>query len=305
MKKRALGRGLSALLSDSQESEDEAVSAPAGTDRIVVKETPAGTAVIDLALREIRENPLQPRRLFDEDKLNELAASIREHGVVQPVVVTREIEGYRLVVGERRLRASRLAGLETIPALVKEMAGQKLLEIALIENLQREDLNPIEEAQAFSYLIREHKLTQEELAQRLGCSRPAVSNALRLLALPPAVRQEVEAGCLSAGHARTVLALTTEHQQLRAWGEIKERQCSVRQAEEYVRQLLEGRERIQAPRPRLSPDWLNIQEQLGQHLNTLVKIRPGAKGKGKIELNYQTQADLERLVEFLIFSGQQ
>ena len=149
MKKRVLGRGLSALLSDSQEPEES---------------SPAATAVVELDVTQIRENPLQPRRHFDQDKLAELAASILEHGIVQPVVVTREVEGYRLVVGERRLRAARLAGLTVVPALVKEMAGQKLLEIALIENLQREDLNPIEEAQAFSYLIREHKLTQDELS---------------------------------------------------------------------------------------------------------------------------------------------
>ena len=294
MKKRALGRGLSALLSDSQEESIE--SAPTRSE--------AAQAVVDIALNSIRENPLQPRRRFDEERLAELAESIREHGVVQPVVVTREIEGYRLVVGERRWRAAQLAGLESIPALVKEMAGQKLLEIALIENLQREDLNPIEEAQAFSYLIREHQLTQEELAKRLGCSRPAVSNALRLLALPPQVRQEVEAGCLSAGHARAVLALPQEKQQLRAWSEFKAQQCSVRQAEEYVRQLLEGGEkRPPAERNRLSPDWEQIQEHLGQHLNTIVRIRPGAQGRGRIELNYQNQADLERLVEFLIYSG--
>jgi ParB family chromosome partitioning protein len=216
------------------------------------------------------------------------------------VVVTREIEGYRLVVGERRLRAARLAGLETIPALIKEMAGQKLLEVALIENLQREDLNPIEEAQAFSYLIREHKLTQEELANRLGCSRPAVSNALRLLTLPMVVRQELEAGCLSAGHARAALALPSEHQQIRAWNAMKAQEMSVRQAEEFVRQLLQGKQHTHRGRPSLTADWAQIQEHLGAHLNTMVKIRPAARGRGKIELSYENQQDLERLVEYLI-----
>ena len=302
MKKQALGRGLSALLSDSY---SDSCSDSRDSD---AEQTSAGFpegAVVQLPVEQIRENPLQPRRHFDQDRLEELASSIREHGVVQPVVVTREVEGYRLVVGERRLRATRLAGLGTIPALVKEMAGQKLLEIALIENLQREDLNPIEEAQAFSYLIREHKLTQEDLARRLGCSRPAVSNALRLLALPPTVRQDVEAGFLSAGHARAVLALPTERQQLRAWNEMKDKQCSVRQAEELIRQILEGRPQVPSARPRLDADWAQVQEQLGQHLSTVVKIRPGTKGRGKIELCYQDQHELERLVEILIYHGEE
>lgn len=286
MKKRALGRGLSALLSDSQENESTAPD-----------------AVLWLPLAQIRENPLQPRRIFRDEALAELAASIREYGIVQPVVVTRESEGYRLVVGERRCRAARLAGLQEIPALVKEMAGPKLLEVALIENLQREDLNPVEEAQAFSYLLKEHKLTQEELAEKLGCSRPAVTNALRLLALPPSVRQDLESGMLTAGHARAVLSLNTENQQLRAWEEIKRREFSVRQAEEFVRSLGEEKRDL-PPRASLNPDWQQIQEQLGQHLNTLVRILPGVRGKGKIELCYKDQEQLERLVEMLIYSGE-
>lgn len=269
----------------------------------ILESLPEGvTAVLELPVSEVYGNPLQPRRRFDEEKLRELAASIEKHGIVQPVVVTREIEGYRIVVGERRLRAARLAGLQTIPALIKEMAGQKLLEVALIENLQRQDLNPIEEAQAFSYLIREHKLTQEELAQRLGCSRPAVGNALRLLTLPPIVRQEVEAGYLSAGHARSVLGLPTEHQQIRAWNEMKAQEMSVRQAEEFIRQLLQGKDRGKSARPSLTADWAQIQEHLGEHLNTIVKIRPAARGRGKIELSYENQEDLERLVEYLIYN---
>lgn len=252
-----------------------------------------------LPVSEIRANPLQPRRRFDQEKLQELADSIRLHGVVQPVVVTREAEGYRLVVGERRWRASQLAGVASIPALIQEMAPQNLLEVALIENLQRQDLNPVEEARAFQYLQREHSLTQDELARRLGCSRPAIANAIRLLGLPPAILQDLEAGILSAGHARAVLSVEGERHQLRVWHEIRERQLSVRGAEDFVRKL-----RHHKPSGRgglgLAPDWEQIQSQLGQQLNALVKIRPAGKEKGKIELYYRDQGQLEELMEALI-----
>lgn len=253
----------------------------------------------ELPIKDIRANPLQPRRRFDQDRLNELADSIRLHGVVQPVVVTREAEGYRLVVGERRWRASRLAGLEKIPALIQEFAPQNLLEVALIENLQRQDLNPVEEARAFQFLLREHKLTQEELAKRLGCSRPAVANAIRLLSLPSQILGDLEAGVLTAGHARAVLPVEGERNQLRAWHEIREKQLSVRATEEFIRKLHEQKPARKGARI-LAPDWEHIQEQLGQQLNALVKIRPSGKAKGKIELHYRDQAQLEELMDALI-----
>jgi len=288
MKKRALGRGLSALLPDRPAAESEEIG------------------ILEIPLAELRENPLQPRRHFDEDRLAELAESIRLHGVVQPGVVTRSIEGFRLVVGERRCRAARLAGLETIPALVRELADQQVLEIALIENLQREDLNPIEEAQAFSYLLREHELTHEQLAERLGCSRPAISNALRLLTLPDEVRADLESGVLTPGHARAVLALDDEARRLAAWREIRERNLSVRQAEELVasRAAGEGRKPGVRSAPRLSPDWLEVQDQLQQHLGTEVRIQPKAGGKGRVELHYRDAEELERLVELLVYLGE-
>ena len=253
-----------------------------------------------LPVEAIRANPLQPRRRFDEERLRELADSIRAHGVVQPVVVTREVEGYRLVVGERRWRASRLAGLKQIPVLIQEMAPQNVLEVALIENLQRQDLNPIEEARAFKFLMQQHQLTQDELARRLGCSRPALANALRLLGLPASIQSDLEAGVLSAGHARAVLGLSGERAQLAAWHQIRERQLSVRAAEEFVRQLLQQGARKLRARVRLAPDWELLQEQLAQQLNAVVKIRPGGKNRGKIELHYQDQEQLEQLMEALI-----
>ncbi len=289
MKKRALGRGLSALLSEE----------PA--------ETTEHPGVLQIPLSELRENPLQPRRHFDEERLAELADSIRVHGVVQPVVVTRAIEGYRLVVGERRCRAARLAGLESIPALVRELADQQVLELALIENLQREDLNPLEEAQAYSYLLREHELTHEQLAERLGCSRPAISNSLRLLTLPEEIRADLEAGVLSPGHARAVLSLEDEAQRLAAWRLLRERGMSVRQAEELVARLGgEGQAKKQQVRPTagLSPDWQEVVDQLQRDLGTEVRIHSKANGRGRLELHYRDREELERLVELLVYLGE-
>lgn len=254
-----------------------------------------------LPIHQIRANPLQPRRRFDQVRLEELAESIRLHGVVQPVVVTREAEGFfRLVVGERRWRASQLAGLTVIPALIQEMHPQTLLEVALIENLQRQDLNPVEEARAFQFLLREHQLTQEELARRLGCSRPAIANAIRLLGLPHSILSDLEAGILTPGHARAILPLTGERQQLAAWYELREQEMSVRQAEEWVRKLLHQLPTRKSRKLGLSPDWEHIQEQLAHHLNAQVKIRPSGRERGKIELHYRDQAQLEHLVEALI-----
>lgn len=285
MKKQALGRGLSALLQDSSES------------------IPAAAGLTEIPLEALRENPLQPRRQFDQEKLEELAASIREYGVVQPVVVTREGDGYRLVVGERRCRAARLAGLASVPALIREMAGPRLLEVALIENIQRDDLNPIEEAQAYSFLLREHEWTQEELAGRLGKSRPAVTNALRLLALPEPIKVDLESGVLSSGHARTVLSLESEHKQLEAWSTMRRLSCSVRQAEALVANL--NRPARKGPqRAELAPDWVEIQAHLEHKLGSVVRIRPRTKGRGHIELAYSNSHELERLVELLIYLGE-
>jgi ParB family chromosome partitioning protein len=283
VRKQALGRGLSALLpADSPPSE--------------------GGPFIEIPLDQLLENPFQPRRSFDPARLQELADSIRVHGVVQPVVVTAAPGGWRLVVGERRVRAARLAGLNTVPAVVREMADQERLEVALIENLQREDLNPVEEARAYSYLLREHGLTHEQLAGRLGRSRPAISNALRLLALPEEILADLEAGVLSAGHARALLPLEDGPRQVQVWRQVQRRGLSVRQTEELVGRLLEGRP---APAtPPLSDEWLDLQERLTRGLGATVRIRPRGRGRGRIELHYRDPEHLERLVGLLVYLGE-
>lgn len=289
MSKHGLGKGLSALLPDnSTESSQEK----------------AGVA--ELPLDKIIFNPLQPRKKFAEEALKDLAESIKVHGVVQPVIVTKVPQGYRLVVGERRTRAAKLAGLTAIPAIVRELSDQHILEIALIENIQREDLNPIEEAQAFSHLISEHGLTQEQLSERLGRSRPAVTNSLRLLKLPDEIRKDLESGVLKAGHARAIMGLD-EKTMLMAWKRIREEDMSVRQAEKLAAALKAGQAVSAKPKhapPALSADWDELLAQLRSHLNADVRIAPKANGKGRLEFHYSNQDELERLIELFVYLGE-
>ncbi|MCR5661737.1 MAG: ParB/RepB/Spo0J family partition protein [bacterium] len=289
MSKHGLGKGLSALLPDnSTESSQEK----------------AGVA--ELPLDKIIFNPLQPRKKFAEEALKDLAESIKVHGVVQPVIVTKVPQGYRLVVGERRTRAAKLAGLTAIPAIVRELSDQHILEIALIENIQREDLNPIEEAQAFSHLISEHGLTQEQLSERLGRSRPAVTNSLRLLKLPDEIRKDLESGVLKAGHARAIMGLD-DKTMLMAWKRIREEDMSVRQAEKLAAALKAGQAVSAKPKhapPALSADWDELLAQLRSHLNADVRIAPKANGKGRLEFHYSNQDELERLIELFVYLGE-
>ncbi len=262
-------------------------------------------AIVEVPLDQIRFNPFQPRKVFQQKALEDLASSIAEHGVIQPVICTRQGDSYRLVVGERRCRASRMAGLTHVPVIIEEMTESKLLQVALIENLQREDLDPIETALAYSHLLREHNLTQEELAQKVGKSRPAITNALRLLSLPDPIRRSVQEGEISAGHARAILSLDKERDQLAVWNQIKRDDLSVRQTEDAVRLMREGpRPGGGRPRHELSPDWQEIQNHLTRQWGVSVTIRQNQKQKGKIELQYDDGCQLERIVERLIYLGE-
>ncbi|MBC7341394.1 MAG: ParB/RepB/Spo0J family partition protein [Clostridia bacterium] len=286
-----LGRGLEALLSVG---DDEGREEP-------------GTRVVYLRVEDIRPGRHQPRRGFDEEKLEELAASIREHGLVQPVVVRPTAEGgYELVAGERRWRASARAGLRVIPAVIRELSDRETMEVGLIENLQREDLEPLEEAAAYKTLIEEFNLTQEELAQRVGKSRSVITNSLRLLTLPAEVKRLLEAGELSAGHARALLGLEDEDTMVALAQEVARRGLSVRQTEELVRASKEkglARSRLgEADRKEKEAAdpvrmWLrNVEEQLREVLGTKVMIR-GRGDRGRIIIEYFASEDLERIAE--------
>jgi ParB family chromosome partitioning protein len=276
----ALGRGLSSLIPQR----------PAG-----------GTAsVIDVPLARVVPNPHQPRRHWDETSLQELAASIREHGVLQPVLVSETLDGYQLIAGERRVRAARLAGLERIPALVRQLAGRDQLELALVENVQRADLDPIEEALAYRQLIDDFALTQEAVAERVGKARTTVANTLRLLELHPDLQTAIGEGRISEGHGRALGGLAVDGQ-AHVLGTVVSQGLSVRQTEELVRRLREPRERAaSAPAPRrLDAELERVEEDLRQRLGTKVSLARSRRG-GRIVIEYYSDEELARLYERLI-----
>ena len=278
----ALGRGLDALLGDTS------LQAQTGGS-------------VSLPIAQVEPGLNQPRKHFDEESLADLAQSIGQHGILQPLTVRRLASGYyQIIAGERRWRAARMAGLEEVPAIIVEADDRKVMELGLIENLQREDLNPMEEAAGYRTLVQEYGLTQEEAAQRVSKSRPAVANAMRLLALPQEVQWLIEQGSLSAGHGRALLALPTAEEQIAAAEEIRTKGWSVRETEERVRQRLQERE-ASAPEKPSSPLKLYFKEaerQLTAGLGRRVTITQGKK-KGKIALEYYDQEDLEALMAAL------
>lgn len=280
-KQKGLGRGLGALIDD--------FSVPAAQEQITV-----------LPLQKIEPNPKQPRRTFDPDALQSLADSIAEHGVVQPLAVRDAGNGYyQIIAGERRWRAARLAGLTELPVVVLDADDQTVMELALIENLQRQDLNPMEEAEGYRVLMEEYGLTQEQAATRVGKSRPAVTNALRLLALPDEVRAMVEEGTLSAGHARAVLTLNSQRLQKAAAQKIIALRLSVRQAEAMCKRMA-AEEKPKKVKPALTVDYVGeCEKALTKQLGRKVRIVSG-KRKGRFELEFYGQDDLQRLYELLL-----
>ena len=277
---KGLGKGLGALLGES-----------------AMQSAPQQSPLL-LPLQKIEPNRLQPRRNFDEEELSALADSIRQHGVIQPLSVRLLDSGYyQIIAGERRWRAARLAGLREVPVVVIEADDKKAMELALIENLQRSDLTPIEEARGYQQLIGEYGLTQEQVADRVSKSRPAVANAMRLLSLPDELLSLVEEGKLTAGHARALLSLKDTRQQLAVAQKVINLQLSVRQTEAMCKKLSKA---VQAPEPKpVEVDYLaECEKTLSRRLGRGVRIVSG-KRKGKIELEYYGQEDLQRLYEAL------
>lgn len=279
--RKGLGKGLGALIGDYNEQPD----APS-------------EGAVTLPLQKIEPNPLQPRKTFNPEELDSLADSIRMHGIIQPLTVRRLPSGfYQIIAGERRWRAARLAGLTDVPVVVIEADDKKAMELALIENLQRADLTPIEEARGYQQLIGEYGLTQEQVADRVSKSRPAVANAMRLLSLPDELLALVEEGKLTAGHARAILSLKEKPQQLAVAQKVINLQLSVRQTEAMCKKLSKA---VKTPEPKpVEVDYLaECEKSLSRRLGRGVKIVSG-KRKGKIELEYYGQEDLQRLYEAL------
>ncbi len=279
MNRQPLGRGLSALIPDAVRRNE--------TDR-----------VIGIPVDDVSPNPYQPRMQMDEEALKELAVSIKERGVFQPIIVrSMGSEKYELIAGERRLRASRLAGLSEVPAIVKEVDDAESMALAITENIQREDLNAIELARGYSVLMSQFNLTQEQLAQAVGKSRPAVANMLRLLHLPQELQECVLSGSISMGHARALLPLENENQQISVCKKVIESDLSVRQTEKLVEKLLCQAEALKKTPARL-PEIEALENRLRTILATQVKIRQGRK-KGTIEIEYYSEDDLDRMVDIL------
>lgn len=270
-----------------------------GLAALIPQRTPAGPGTLDIALDRIRENPRQPRVRMDDAALETLAASIREHGVIQPVLVTETIDGYQLVAGERRVRAARMAGLDRIPAVVRQLADREQLELALVENLQREDLDPIEAARAYRSLIDEFDFSQEDLAARVGRARSTVANTLRLLDLHPAVQAAVVDGRLTEGHARAIGGLDGDAQP-RVVDAIVSDDLSVRQTEELVRRLRAPRDATAARQTRIpDPDLERIEEDLRRALGTKVRMARSRRG-GRIVIEFYSEDELSRLYDRLV-----
>lgn len=276
--RHGLGRGLGALLSPAQE---------------------AAAAAVELPVDAIAPNPQQPRKSFEDNGLQELAASLRQTGLLQPVVVRRIGQGYQLIVGERRWRAARLAGLTRIPAVIREASDAQSLELALVENLLREDLNPMEEAEAYERLLAEFGWTQEDLAQRVGRDRSSVANCLRLLKLPELIQADLRARRLTMGHARALLSLPSPAEQLRLREQILAQSWSVRATEEGVtgKRPLPSRRHL-----RRSPELGALEDALRSALATRVRLVGSERG-GRIEISYSSREELDRLAEHLVRQG--
>lgn len=290
-KNKGLGRGIDALFGGNFDSLDELEKVDEQTESIE-----------ELPIADIRPNPYQPRKEFDAEAMQELADSIREQGVFQPIIVRRStIKGYELVAGERRLRASKLAGKTTIPAIVREYAEEVMIQVAVVENLQREDLRPLDEAMAYKTLMDSLHLNQEEVAQKVGKSRPYIANYLRLLALPMDVQQYVQQGELSAGHARTLLGLKDTSKISPLAKKVVEEGMTVRALEELVQQLNQPEEKQSKPKkvkPQKPLYIVESEERLMDKFGTTVQIVEKGE-KGKIEIEYLSQQDLTRILEVL------
>ena len=286
-KKRALGRGLEELFNNE--------NLDLNSFERQVYESASNEEVVEISLKELRPNPYQPRKVFNEEALNELAASIKEHGVFQPIIVKKSIKGYEIIAGERRYRASLLAGKETIPAIVRDFSEEKMMEAALLENLQREDLTSIEEAYAYKNMLEKLNLTQEELATKVGKSRSHITNILGLIRLPKQVQTMVADQSISMGHARILSKIEDEEKIIELANKIVEEKLSVRDIENIVNGSdIEKKVKIERKPKEINNDYKYVEDILREKLDTKVKIKDK-----KIEISFTSVADLNRILEII------
>ncbi|MCZ0870608.1 ParB/RepB/Spo0J family partition protein [Peribacillus frigoritolerans] len=277
---KGLGKGLNALFNSGEISKDEIVR--------------------EIKLRELRPNPYQPRKSFRLEAIEELKQSIMEHGILQPIIARKSIKGYEIVAGERRYRAAKEADLKTVPVVVRELSEQQMMELAILENLQREDLNPIEEAAAYQTLLEKLEFTQEQLANRLGKSRPHIANHLRLLSLPEGIRRYISDGEISMGHGRALLGLKKKEMLKPVADKVLKEGMNVRQLEQYIHQLNDTVSRETKPKKQEKKDIFIKQREtsLRERLGTSVTIKQSKK-KGKIEIEFFSKEDLERILNLI------
>ena len=296
MEQKRLGRGLGALLGVLEDKDDEIKNlSPKEVKEVKEEFKKLGVEEIEMGL--IDNNPRQPRKNFSTTALNELADSIRQHGIIQPIILVQKGKRYMIVAGERRFRASKIAGLKKIPAVIKDYTEDQIKEIALLENIQREDLNPIETARALQELLTSFEWTQEVLADRLGKSRPAIANYLRLLTLSPAVIQLVEDGKLSAGHARTLVVVKNPDVQLKLANLAIVKRITVREMEKAVKELDKPEKKQKVEKP-MSVELVSFKDSLQRTFGTMVNIKGNDK-KGKIIIDYYNSDDLDRIYKLL------
>ena len=284
--RRALGKGLEQLF----DLDNLNVNNVSDFEKNIYEDT-KHEEIVELDINELRPNPYQPRTIFDEDSLKELAESIKENGVFQPIIVKKSIKGYDVIAGERRLRASKLAGKKTIPAIIRQISDEKMAEIALLENLQRENLNPLEEAKAYKSLIEKLNLTQEQLAQKVSKSRSHITNMLGLLRLPGEVQDMVTTGKLTMGHARALSKIEDKEQIVKLAEDIQDKGLTVRDVEEKSEDVPKKHQTIRKPK---NNEFTYVQDLLREKLDTKVKIKDK-----KIEISFTNTADLNRILEIL------
>ena len=290
---KGLGRGIGNLIPDETKDEKDVVVKEV-VKEVVVKEP----AEVKVRISQVEPNKEQPRKYFDEDALIELSESIKQYGVLQPLLVQKKDNYYEIIAGERRWRAAKLAGVKEVPVVIKDYSDQEVMEIALIENIQREDLNPIEEAQAYQRLIKDYRLKQDEVAEKVSKSRAAITNSLRLLKLDKRGQEMVMEGKLSNGHARTIISIEDGDKQYAIAQKIFDEKLSVREVEKLMR---EQDKKGKQPKELPENDFVyrDLEEKLSKSLGTQVTIKNKSNNKGKIEIQYYSQSELERILEFL------
>jgi ParB family chromosome partitioning protein len=289
--KPALGKGLSALIPQKEKDRDKGKE----TERDKSRE------ILDLNIKKIIPNEYQPRRIFNDNALNDLVASIKENGIIQPVIVRKTSDGsYELIAGERRWRAAKMGGLKSIPAIIKDAAPVKALELALIENIQREDLNPLETAEAFQRLIKDFKLTHDDLSRRVGKDRATVSNYLRILKLPSEIKKLIAEGALSIGHAKALLQIENQRVQIDIARKIIQSGLSVREVERLSKKVAALGSSAPKQKPARDPQIASLEEKLIQSLGTKVRLIHKSNKRGRLEIEYYSLEELDRLLDILI-----